>query len=50
MEPVSAAPECQVCERPVDTTTSHVVLASPDEPPRLVHGSCLEMLRVAVRA
>lgn len=50
MEPAPATAKCQVCEQPVDAASSHVVLARSGEPPRLVHGACLEMLRVAVGA
>jgi hypothetical protein len=50
MEPVPVPELCEVCELPVDADASHIVLARSGEPPRLVHGACLELLRTAVRA
>jgi hypothetical protein len=50
MEPAPALLECQVCEQPVDDTSSHILLARAGEPPRLVHGACMELLRSAIRA
>jgi hypothetical protein len=41
---------CEVCERPVDDSSSHIVLARSGEEPRLVHAACLDVLRKVVGA
>jgi hypothetical protein len=50
METAPALEACEVCEQPVEETSSHIVLARAGEPPRLVHGACMELLRSAIRA